>query len=235
LPFKLDAYPSVDMSFYNRAAVLGIPTALVSRIRANVKLLKEAIRITERDTAIKYHPTTVLPHALYDIDHRFIVDSHVTLVKKGTVIILEVQFAAPTIAFGDRDRFLGTAAHEFLHVVKLTIDMQRHDITHETVAGMSLGEVPDEVKAQGLKARDEYLSVKGEDWLAGETLAAWRISEKEAYEPGTNWNRLVMREWIEKGYPTQEFVRGRVVRPGRGRPVLSNAIIEKARRLGLMG
>jgi len=234
LPFNLDAYPVVDMRFYKRAASLGIPRALVSRIRTNTKLLEEAIRNTERDTGIKYHPATVLPHALYDIDHRLVVDAHVTVAKKGVILILEVQFGAPTVAFGDRDRFLGTAAHEFLHVAKLTIDMKQHKITYGTLEGMSLGEVPDEVKAKGLRARDEYLSVKGEDWLTGETLAAWIISEKEAYEHDTNWNRLVNREWIGKGYPTQEYVRGRAVRPGPGRLTLSNGIIEKATQLGLM-
>jgi hypothetical protein len=234
LPFNLDAYPTVDMHFYKRTVSLGIPGALVSRIRSNAKLLEEAIRSTERDTGIKYHPVTLLPHALYDVDHRFIVDSHVTLAKKGNILILEVQFAAPTVAFGDRDRLLGIAAHEFLHVAKLTIDAKRYEITHGTLEGLRLGQVPDEVKAQGLKARDEYLSLKGEDWLTGGALAAWRTSEKEAYEYGTNWNRLVTREWMEKGYPTQEYVRGRAVRSGPGRTALSAEIIEKASKLGLM-
>jgi len=43
-----------------------------------------------------------------------------------------------------------------------------------------------------------------------------------------------MREWVKKGYPTEDFERGKAIQVGRGRLILNTDIINKAKDIGLI-
>jgi len=228
-------YPPVDMAFFRRDPRRHeIPAPLMERIGKGAKRLEEQIGQIERDTMIKYPPTVVLPCALFDIDNRIVVDAHVTIGQKGKIIFLQVRFAAPTVAFADEQKLLGIAAHEFIHYVAQTVSIYQLAKEHGTLEGISIGEVPSEVKARGIKARDEYHTVVAKDWLNGKTLEAWNVVEQESFTV-SKWADLIMKEWINKGHPTEDFKRGSATRPERpGRLVHESDIIDKAKRLSLI-
>jgi hypothetical protein len=228
-------YPPVDMAFFRRDPRRHeIPALLIERIGKGAKRLEDQIKRVEQETAIRYPPTIVLPCALFDIDNRIVVDAHVTIGQKGKIIFLQVRFAAPTVALGDDKKLLGIAAHEFIHYVAHTISIYQHAKEHGTLEGMSIGEVPSEVKARGIRARDEYHTVAAKDWLNGETLEAWDVIEQESFTI-CKWADLIMKEWINKGYPAEDFKRGSATRPERpGRLVHESDIIDKAKKLGLI-
>ena len=146
----------------------------------------------------------------------------------------KVRFAAPTVAFADDTKLLGIAAHEFVHYVKHTIDIYQHPRGHGSSKVVTIGEVPPEVKALGIKARDDYQTVTAKDWLCGQTLAAWQEVEQESFTMA-KWAELIMKEWIRKGYPTEDHPRGRptpLEKPGR--VLQANDVIDKAKKLGLI-
>jgi len=228
-------YPPVDMAYFRRDPRRHeIPALLIERIGKGVKRLGDQIRQIGQDTAIKYPPTIVLPCALYDVDNRMVIDALVTRGQRGDNIFLEVRFAAPTVAFADDRKLLGIAAHEFVHYVKHTIDIYQHPRGHGSSKVVTIGEVPPEVKALGIKARDDYHTVAAKDWLSGQTLAAWREVEQESFTIA-KWAQLVIKEWIRKGYPTEDHPRGTPSRPGKpGRVLQANDVIDKAKRLRLI-
>jgi hypothetical protein len=228
-------YPPVDATLLTKdLRRRQIPAPLIERVRKGTRRLEDQIKRVERDTAIRYPPTIVLPCALFDIDNRIVVDAHVTIGQKGKIIFLQVRFAAPTVALGDDKKLLGIAAHEFIHYVAHTISIYQHAKEHGTLEGMSIGEVPSEVKARGIRARDEYHTVAAKDWLNGKTLEAWEVIEQESFTV-SKWADLIMKEWINKGYPTEDFKRGSATRPERpGRLVHESDIIDKAEKLGLI-
>ena len=228
-------YPPVDMTFFRKDRRLHkIPAPLKHRIGIGASLLKDQIKRVERDTTIRYPPTIVRPCALFDIDNRIVVDAHVTIGQKGTLIFLEVVFAAPTVAFADEKKLLGIVAHEFIHYVAHTISIYQRMKLKGNLEGASIGEVPLEVKARGIKARDEYNTVPAKDWLTGRTLGAWEAIEQESFTV-SKWADLVMKEWINKGYPTEDFKRGSPTRPERpGRVVHESDIIDKAKKLNII-
>jgi hypothetical protein len=228
-------YPAVDMDPFKKDPRLReIPELLLEKIGKGKKRLENQIETLQRNTAIRYPATVVLPYALYDLDCRIVIDAHVTLGQKSKYIFLQVRFAAPTIAFADDRKLLGISAHEFLHYVKHTISMHQYSQQHGSLEGMRLGEVPQDVKDRGVRFRDEYHTVSAKDWLSGDVFSAWEDIEKESFTV-SSWADLIVREWIGKGYPTEDFVRGRVTRPDTPGKVLRDIkIIEKARRLGLV-
>ena len=57
---------------------------------------------------------------------------------------------------------------------------RQYKAEHGTLEGISNGEVPSEIKAKGIKARDEYHTVDAEDWISGEVLAAWKTAEEKS-------------------------------------------------------
>jgi len=227
-------YLPIDMAFFKRDPRRHeIPAPLTRRIDEGAKRLEDQIKRVEQDAAIRYPPTIVLPCALFDIDNRIVVDAHVTIGQKGKFIFLQVRFAAPTVAFADEKKLLGIAAHEFIHYVAHTISIYEHMKEHGTLEGASIGEVPPEVKAKGIRARDEYHTA-AKDWLTGRTLEAWNAIEQESFTV-SEWADLIMKEWITKGYPTEDFKRGSATRPERpGRVIHESDIIDKAKRLGLI-
>jgi hypothetical protein len=90
------------------------------------------------------------------------------------------------------------------------------------------------LKDRGVRARDEYHTVAANDWLSGDVFSAWEDIEKESFTVSP-WADLIVREWISKGYPTEDFVRGKATKPDTpGKLVRDITIIEKARRLGLV-
>lgn len=228
-------YPPVDMAFFRRDPRRHeIPALMIERIGKGVKRLEEQIGQIERDTMIKYPPTVVLPCALFDIDNRIVVDAHVTIGQKGKIIFLRVRFAAPSVAFADEQKLLGIAAHEFIHYVAHTISIYQYAKEHGTLERASIGEVPPDIKAMGIKARDAYHTVAAKDWLTGQALEAWHAIERESFTT-SKWADLIMKEWINKGYPTEDFKRGSATRPERpGRLVHESDIIDKAKRLSLI-
>lgn len=99
--------------------------------------------------------------------------------------------------------------------------------------GASIGEVPPDVKAKGIKARDDQHTVAAKDWLTGQALETWDAVEQESFTV-SKWADLIMKEWINKGYPTEDFKRGSASRPERpGRVIHESDIIDKAKKLGL--
>jgi len=226
-------YPVVDMTFFRkdpRRRV--IPKALVERIGKGSKLLKDQIAKVQQNSGIKYPPTVVLPCAIYEVDSRMVIDAAPRLVRRGSIVFLEVRFAAPTVAFADEKRLLGITAHEFIHCIKHTIDMHQR-ITRGASGQTNIGEVPAELKAKGIRARDEFHTVPVSDWLSGDVLAAYEEDQKESFTI-SKWADLIMREWIKKGYPTEDFERGKAIKVGRGRPIYNYDIIDKAKKLGLI-
>lgn len=228
-------YPPVDMTFLRKdSRRREIPAPLEQRIGTGANLLRDQIKRVEQDTTIRYPPTIVRPYALFDIDNRIVVDAHVTLGQKGKFIFLEVVLAAPAVAFADEKRLLGIAAHEFVHYVAQTISIYQRVKQKGTLEGASIGEVPPEVKAKGIKARDEYRTVPANDWLTGQTLKAWETIEQESFTV-SKWADLIMKKRINKGYPTEDFKRGSVTRPERpGRVVHESDIIDKAKKLSII-
>ena len=89
--------------------------------------------------------------------------------------------------------------------------------------------MPPEVKAIGIKARDEYHTIAAKDWLSGQTLAAWEELKQGSFTIA-KWAELVMKEWIRKRYPTDDLPRGKLTRR-RGRVLQANDIINKAKKL----
>jgi hypothetical protein len=228
-------YPSVDMAYFRRDLRRHeIPALLMEKISKGAKRLENQIKRVEQDTAIRYPPTIILPYALYDADNRMVIDALVTRGQRGHNIFLEVRFAAPTVAFADNKKLLGIAAHEFVHYVKYTIEIYQHPRGHGPSKVATIGKVPPEVRALGIKARDDYQTVAGKDWLCGQTLAAWEEVEKESFTIA-KWAQLVTRGWVDKGYPTEDRPRGRPTQLGKpGRVLLSNDIIDRAKKLRLI-
>lgn len=228
-------YPRVDMTFLREdLRRQQIPRSLLREIAEGAERLDEQIGRIERDTMIKYPPTIVLPCAFYDVDNHMVIDALVTRGQRGHNIFLEVRFAAPTVAFADGRKLLGIAAHEFLHYVKYTIDIYQHSGGQGSPKVISIGDVPPEVKALGIEARDDYQTVPAKDWLCGQTLAAWQEVEQESFTVA-KWAQLVMREWIRKGYPTEDHPRGRPSQLRKtGRVLLAPDLIDKAKKLGLV-
>jgi hypothetical protein len=86
----------------------------------------------------------------------------------------------------------------------------------------------------GIKARDEYHTLAAKDWLSGQTLAAWQEVEQESFTIA-KWAELITKEWVRKGYPTDDQQRGKLTRPERPGGVLqANDVIDKAKKLRLM-
>jgi hypothetical protein len=228
-------YPRVDVAFFRRDPRRHeIPALLIERIGKGAKQLENQIKRVERDTAIRYPPAIVLPCALYDVDNHMVIDALPTRGQRGENIFLEVRFAAPTIAFADDRKLLGIAAHEFVHYVKHTIEIHQHTRGHGSSKVVTIGEVPPEVKALGIKAMDDYQTVTAKDWLCGQTLAAWQEVEQESFTKA-KWAELIMKEWIRKGYPTEDRPRGRPTPPGKpGRVLQANDVIDKAKKLNLI-
>jgi hypothetical protein len=226
-------YPVVDMTFFRkdpRRRV--IPKVLVERIGKGAKLLKDQIAKVQQNSGIKYPPTVILPCAIYEVDIRMVIDAAPQLVRRDNNIFLEVRFAAPTVAFADEKKLLGITAHEFIHCIKHTIDIHQK-ITRGASGQTNIGEVPAEIKAKGIRARDEFHTVPASDWLSGEILAAYEEDQKESFTV-SKWANFVTREWIKKGYPTEDFERGKAIQVGRGRLIYDRDIIDKAKKLGLV-
>jgi hypothetical protein len=191
-------YPRVDMTFFRQdPRRREIPKPLLEEIAKGANRLDEQIGRIEQDTMIKYPPAIVLPCALYDVDNHMVIDADFALGHRDENIFLQVQFAAPTLAFADDRKLLGIAAHEFIHYVKYTIDIYQHPQRHGSSNVITIGEVPPEVKAIGIKARDDYHTVPAKDWLCGQTLAAWQEVEQESFTKA-KWAELIMKEWIRK-------------------------------------
>jgi len=228
-------YAPVDMTFFREdARRRAIPELLLRKIVKGASRLKNQIKQLEQDTAIKYPPTIVLPCALYDVDSHMVIDAFVTRGQRGHNIFLEVRFAAPTVAFADDKKLLGIAAHEFIHYVKHTMDVYQHPRGHASSKVATIGEVPPEVKALGIKATDDYQTVAAKNWLCGLTLAAWQEVEQESFTIA-KWAQLVVNEWIQKGYPTEDRPRGRPSQLGKpGRVLVANDVIDKAKKLGII-
>jgi len=226
-------YPVVDMTFFRkdpRRRV--ISKLLVERIGKGAKLLENQITKVQQNSGIKYPPTVVLPCAIYEVDIRMVIDAAPQLARRDNNIFLEVRFAAPTVAFADEKKLLGITAHEFIHHIKHTIDIYQKS-TRGASEQTIIGEVPAEIKAKDIRARDEFHTVPASDWLSGETLAAYEQDQKESFTV-SKWADLIMREWIRKGYPTEDFERGKAIHVGRGRLIYDRDIIDKAKKLGLM-
>jgi len=227
------SYPPVDMMFFRKdPRRREIPRRLQERIGKGAKLLENQISKIEQNSAIRYPPTVVLPCALYDVDIRMVVDAAPELVRRGKNAFLQVRFAAPTVALADEKTLLGIAAHEFIHCIKHTIDIYKW-IEGRALKDMTIGEVPQDIKAKGVRARDEYHTVPAKDWLSGDVLAACQEIDLESFTY-SQWADLIVKEWIGKGYPTEDFERGKAIYVGRGRPIYNSDIVDKAKKLGLI-
>jgi hypothetical protein len=109
-----------------------------------------------------------------------------------------------------------------------------HQESQQEASGQTIiGEVPAEIKAKGIRTRDEFHTVSAGDWLSGEVLAAYEEDQKESFT-ASRWGSLILNDWIWKGYPTEDFERGKAIQVGRGRLIYDHDIIDKAKKLGLI-
>lgn len=150
-------------------------------------------------------------------------------VTYGNLIHFAVELSPATlVAFGDSELIEGVLAHEFQHHVWTTIHY----------AKMAMGLIPmestlpsDSEYIANYERFDEGMQVSPSDWLTPrlESLVQ-RVEAAEAPEMRSLQDRM-LSEWMNKDLPVVPLDMGYRI---QGRIAWDEAVIRKARRLGLL-
>jgi hypothetical protein len=216
-----------------------LPSEIAVRIDRRIAWLEAEIPTLNRDLHLAFPPVEILPLCLMSQlsdGTRTCVPARVRLRPyQQDVAIFVIQVTAPALIESTPESILGTLAHEFLHVVYLTLEVDR---VERAAAALNLpprmealgpGQASYRESVDSYRRLDEAHMADPKLWLDPRMQAAFATLEEE--DEDANAGQRISAPWIDEGLPVEEQQSS----DSSWSVVVETSILNRADLLGLRG